>query len=79
MVMRLFVFHMSLKYKCDIKSCQDGRINEKHSSHMWSYCGDKKTYLGNSKVYHCENCKKTIERDINGARNIFMVGICGKV
>ncbi len=78
MVMRLYVFHMRLKYKCDIKGCMYKKINEKHTSQMCSYCGNKKTNLGMNRTYHCEECGKTIERDINGARNIFIVGILGK-
>jgi putative transposase len=78
MVMRLYVFHMRLKYKCDVKGCKYKKVNEKHTSQMCSYCGNKKMDLGMNRTYHCEECKKTIERDINGARNIFLVGIQGK-
>jgi transposase len=75
MSIRLHVFHSRLKYKCYIKSCNYRKVNEKHTSQLCSYCGNKKTNLGLNRMYHCEKCKKTIERDINGARNILLVGI----
>jgi len=33
------------------------------------------TYLGSSKTYNCSNCKTTIDRDINAAKNILIKGI----
>jgi len=35
---------------------------------MWSCCGN----LGGSDIYTCQKCHMTIDRDINGARNIYV-------
>jgi putative transposase len=74
-VMRLYVFRERLKNRCYLKGCEYKLVNERHTSQMCTYCGNIKKDLGNAKTYNCENCKKTIGRDINGARNIFMKGI----
>ncbi len=74
-MMRLYVFTERLKYKCSIKKREYGKIDEKYTSKMCTFCGNIKTDLGSDKVYECGSCEMTIGRDVNGARNIYMLGL----
>lgn len=38
-------------------------------------CGKLDKKIESSKVYKCKHCKKEIDRDINGARNILIRAI----
>jgi putative transposase len=35
-------------------------------------CGCKNENLGGSKIFNCNKCKITMDRDYNGARNIML-------
>ena len=43
---------------------------------MCSKCGNIKHDLGINKIYECLKCNTVLDRDINGARNIYILG-CG--
>ena len=75
MSLRFYDFHERLKYKCNTNDCSYGKINEWLTSKTCSNCGNIKYNLGSSEIYDCSNCKKKMERDVNGARNIHIVGI----
>ena len=45
--------------------------NEAYTSKTCSWCG-KIQKIGGSEVYNCKNCKTVMDRDINGARGIFL-------
>lgn len=72
---RLYKFKEKLKYKCFLNGIKYKEIDEYCTSKCCSYCGNFKKDLGGNKIYECINCGKTINRDINGARNIYMKGI----
>jgi putative transposase len=46
-------------------------VDEKYTSKTCSVCGHVKTKRFISKVYNCESCLMTMDRDKNGAINIF--------
>ncbi len=46
--------------------------NESYTSKTCTNCGELNHELGSSKVFKCKHCSMTIDRDINGARNIFL-------
>lgn len=46
-------------------------VNESYTSKTCSDCGAINTKLGGSKTFDCEECLMTLDRDVNGARNIF--------
>lgn len=75
LIMKLGTFRERLKYKCYVNRCNFGLINERHTTQMCSYCGEIKKDVGRAKIYNCNVCGRTIGRDINGARNIFLKGI----
>jgi putative transposase len=74
-LMSLYVFKERLKYKCYLKCCKYKEINECYTSKTCTLCGYIKKDLGNARVFECNKCYANIERDINGARNIYMLGI----
>lgn len=66
---RFFEFKQRLEYKCG-KRVQ--KINEAWTSKTCGSCGNIKFDLGSSKVYSCSKCNYETDRDVNGARNIYL-------
>lgn len=73
--LKLFVFRERLAYKCRINGNNYKCVNESYTSKICSSCGYEKNDLGTNKIYDCPQCKKKIDRDINGARNIYLKAI----
>lgn len=46
--------------------------NEAYTSKTCTWCGTMNDKLGRSETFNCAKCKLSINRDINGARNIFL-------
>ena len=74
-LMKFYIFNERLKYKCVLTNTKYRYVNEKYTSKTCTFCGNIKHDLGASKVYECEKCNKIIERDVNGARNIYLVDL----
>jgi putative transposase len=66
-----YKFRERLKYKCNINNINYYDINEAYTSKTCTNCGIINN-IGSSKIYKCNSCNITIDRDINGARNILM-------
>ena len=47
-------------------------VDEAYTSKTCGRCGHINEQLRGKKVFHCSRCDLTIDRDINGARNIFL-------
>ena len=45
--------------------------DESYTSKMCGMCDTIKHNLGGSKLFNCDNCGYVVDRDVNGARNIF--------
>jgi len=67
-----YKFRQRLEFKCISKGLTYRLIDERYTSMACSKCGNLNEKLGNSEVYKCPNCKQTIDRDINGARGIYI-------
>lgn len=67
---KLYVFRQRLEYKCKERCVNYKMVSERYTSKLCSLCGDYND-VGKSKTYNCDNCKLTIDRDVNGARNIY--------
>jgi hypothetical protein len=74
-LMRSYVFRERLKYKCSYKNKKLKIINESYTSKTCSTCGHVKKEENKTKIYECLNCKSIMDRDYNGAKNIFLLGI----
>jgi len=49
-------------------------VSEHLTSQACGKCFNLKKIKG--KTYECDECKTTIDRDINGARNIYILELC---
>lgn len=47
-------------------------MTEEYTSKTCTNCGEIKSNLGRKKVFNCSKCHVKIDRDINGARNIYL-------
>lgn len=66
-------FMERLKYKSGLY--EDRRlliVDESYTSKTCGNCGRINKELGSSEVFNCEKCNKSIDRDVNGARNILL-------
>jgi hypothetical protein len=62
---RYYDFRLRLKYKCSVNNRKFKLVNEYYTSKTCSLCGSYK-------IYSCSNCSSSIDRDVNGCRNIYM-------
>lgn len=77
-LMKLFTFKQRLEYKCTRRKIGYMEVDEAYTSKTCTKCGEIKNNLGGSKVYKCDNCNLILDRDINGARNIYLKYIGSK-
>ena len=69
---RYFEFRQRLKYKCELTRTNYRLVNECYTSKICSNCGHYKEELKGEKLYNCNKCNISIDRDINGCRNIMI-------
>ena len=66
-------FRQLLKDKAELYSwCQVIEVTEEFTSQTCGRCGNVDSNIGGSKVYECKKCGFTLDRDVNGARNILL-------
>ena len=78
LLFKLYKFKERLKFKCSLNNVSYGEIDEWMTSKMCSNCGNVDKDLGSNKIYDCKKCKTIMDRDVNGARNIYIKAIVGK-
>jgi IS605 OrfB family transposase len=66
-----FTFLQRLRYKAEQYGKKVVVVDESYTSKTCGNCF-KLNDVGSSKSYNCTNCKLTIDRDVNGARNIML-------
>jgi putative transposase len=66
-----YKFKERLKYKALLNNCQVIDCCESYTSKTCTKCGELNN-VGSKKEYKCDNCSCHIDRDLNGARNIFI-------
>jgi putative transposase len=52
--------------------CKVIAVTEEYTSKTCGRCGHVHAKLGGNKVFHCPSCHLTVDRDLNGARNILL-------
>lgn len=67
-----FMFKMRLKYLGEKYGSTVIECTEEFTSKTCGNCGKLNNNLGGSKIFNCSECKISIDRDINGARNILI-------
>lgn len=65
-------FRQRLLFKCRQYGTKVAVVDESYTSKTCSSCGYLNYALGGKKVYSCPSCKMVMDRDINGAKNIFL-------
>ena len=70
-----FTFKKRLQEKTDVKV---HIVNESFTSKTCGRCGDINFGLCSSKTFRCCSCNLTIDRDFNGARNIYLKHMGGR-
>ena len=75
---KYYMFAQRLAYKCKVNMVYFKKINESYTSKTCSNCGNYKDDLGKSNIYICNKCDLLIDRDLNGARNIYIKYLCNK-
>ncbi len=73
---KYYVFRQRLEYKCSMFNVNYKLVNERRTSKTCSNCGNYNEKLGAASMYYCKKCKCIIDRDINGARNIYIRSLC---
>lgn len=66
------MFREKLTQVCRYKSINLYNPSEAYTSKTCSYCGWINEKLGGKEIFKCDNCKKNIDRDVNGARGIYL-------
>ena len=69
---RYYVFKQRLEYKCKLTKTNFRLIDECYTSKICSNCGNYKEELKGEKIYNCTKCNISLDRDINGCRNIMI-------
>ena len=64
-----------LTYKAESAGGEVVRVNPHHTSTDCSVCGHRQKMPLNKRVFDCEGCGVSIDRDVNASRNILQRGI----
>lgn len=56
----------------EFRDCNVIITTEEFTSKTCTRCGVLNNTLGSSKVFNCKSCNLVLDRDLNGARNIFL-------
>jgi len=68
-----YKFQQRLVNKCELMNCSNVIIcTEEYTSQTCGVCGELNKELKTSEIFNCKNCKLEIDRDVNGARNIYI-------
>ena len=65
-------FRQRLQQKCEEYGCQYLEVAEDFTSKTCGKCGELNDNLKGSRTFKCPHCDTVINRDMNGARNIFL-------
>lgn len=71
-----YKFQQKLQFKCLEKNVHLNIVSEEFTSKTCTKCGTLNENLKSSRIFKCSNCNLIIDRDINGARNIFIKSVC---
>lgn len=64
-------FKQFLKAKAEEYGCKVVEVSEAYTSKTCSYCGTMQE-IGSKKILQCKGCGAVVDRDLNGARGIYL-------
>jgi putative transposase len=67
-----YSFQQKLLYKANVRGRQVILCKEHYTSKCCGNCGKLNEKLGSKKIFKCDNCNLTMDRDIHAARNILI-------
>lgn len=70
-----YAFQQKLIYKAKQRGRQVILCKEHYTSKCCGQCGTLNDKLGSKKIFHCNSCNLTMDRDIHAARNILIRGL----
>lgn len=70
-----YKFKQRLLHRCELTNTKLYLVNEAYTSKTCTVCG-KINNIGSNEIYKCLDCGLVIDRDVNGARNIFIKNVC---
>jgi len=70
-----YAFQERLKHMAKYRGCIVNICSEAYTSKTCGSCGIMNNTLSGNKVFECSNCDLVIDRDYNGARNIYLRNI----
>lgn len=73
--LKFYQFRQRLEYKCNTTNRNYKVVNERYTSKTCSNCGYYKENLGGNRIFECNKCKNTIDRDVNACKCILLKGI----
>jgi IS605 OrfB family transposase len=71
---KFYQFRIKLKYKCLLRGCKFGLIDEYNTTKACSNCSNLNN-IGASREYNCKYCLNVYSRDMNSCKNILLRGI----
>lgn len=69
-----YKFRQHLSQKCDEYGCKLHVVTEEYTSKTCTNCGEQSSKYSSTRIKECV-CGHKMDRDINGARNIFIKNI----
>lgn len=75
MILSHFKFRQILEHHARKNQTSINVVSEEWTSKTCGCCGEINLQLGSKKLFICPKCGMTIDRDINGARNIFIKNV----
>jgi IS605 OrfB family transposase len=67
-----YKFQLKMDHLCKKYGSELNLVNEAYTSKTCGSCGKIKEDLGSDCIYNCSNCRYILDRDIHGARNIWI-------
>lgn len=72
--LKFYQFRTKLKYKCLVRGCKFGLIDEYNTTKACSNCSTLNN-IGSLREYNCKKCLSLYDRDINSTKNILLRSI----
>ena len=73
--MKHYQLKQKIKFKAYCNDCYSVFTPEPLTTQCCSMCGNLNKDVGNSNIYHCNKCLKSVSRDMNSSKIMIIKGI----